>query len=60
MNHPWQQPIRPMEILVPDTELWVRVVFMRPAGDRGWEAITASGNLWTSAQTTMRCPQGDK
>jgi hypothetical protein len=46
-----------MEILVPDTDLWVRVVFIRPTGDRGWEAITQSGSLWSSSQTIMRCPQ---
>lgn len=63
MNHAWQQPIRPLEVLVspnddPNT-LWSPVLFIRPAGDRGWEAITHAGIKWTNQQTLLRCPQAD-
>ena len=54
VNHSWQQPIRPLEILVPDTELWVPVLFIRPAADQGWEAITHAGVKWKSQQTSLR------
>lgn len=54
MNLPWQQPIRPLEVLVPQSDLWVPVIFIRPRVDRGWEVITRSGSVWTSDQTIIR------
>lgn len=54
MNLPWQQPIRPMEVRVPDSDLWVPVIFIRPRVGRGWEVITRSGSLWSSSDTTIR------
>ena len=57
MNHPWQQPIRPLEVRVPDSELWVPVLFIRPVADRGWEVITRAGVRWSNLDTSLRCPQ---
>lgn len=54
MNHPWQQPIRRMEVRVPDSELWVPVIFIRPDDDFGWEVITRSGCIWASDKTNIR------
>jgi hypothetical protein len=51
MNHPWQQPIRPMDIH-PDNDDHgnrYRVLFIRPTGnDGGWEVITVGGHKWTN------------
>ena len=54
MNLPWQQPIRRMEVRVPDSDLWVPVIFIRPRVDRGWEVITRSGTVWSSDKTIVR------
>ena len=55
MNHPWQQPIRPLEVLVPRTaNLWATVLFIRPKTDRGWEVITMSGSQWSSNEAELR------
>lgn len=63
MNHPWQQPIRPMEILIsPDddpNDLWSLVLFIRPHGDKGWEVITRTGHRWTSDETMLRLARLD-
>jgi len=58
MNHPWQQPIRPLEVLVPRTaNCWATVLFIRPKTDRGWEVITMVGSRWSSDETEVRYPQ---
>jgi hypothetical protein len=54
MNHPWQQPIRPLEVLIPTTEIWNQVLFIRPRSERGWEVITRSGNVWNNDDTLIR------
>jgi hypothetical protein len=48
MNHPWQQPIRPLECWPQGAEECLYVLFIRPLTPRGWEVITTSGNVWTS------------
>jgi hypothetical protein len=58
MNHPWQQPIRPLEVLIPDTQhperrFWVPVLFIRPRGTRGWEVISMAGNVWNDLQCEL-------
>jgi len=58
VNHPWQQPIRPLEVLVPRTaNLWATVLFIRPKTDRGWEVITMVGNVWSDLEAELRYPQ---
>ena len=47
MNHPWQQPIRPMHVRRKNDDgsisgLQVDVLFIRPL-DNGWQVITMSG-----------------
>ena len=60
MNHSWQQPIRPLEVRVPDSELWVPVLFIRPGiVSGGWEVITRAGVKWSNLDTSIRCPQAD-
>jgi hypothetical protein len=58
MNHPWQQPIRPLEVLIPNTDLWATVLFIRPRTDRGWEVTTLSGNVWNNLEAELRYAQG--
>lgn len=55
MNHPWQQPIRPLEVLIPNNvNFWATVLFIRPRGDRGWEVITMAGVNWSDQETSLR------
>jgi hypothetical protein len=54
MNHPWQQPIRPLEVKPDKSAIWCRVLFIRPRTPRGWEVIVESGNVWTSDDSFMR------
>ena len=54
MNHPWQQPIRPLEVLIPNTDFWATVLFIRPRTDRGWEVITMAGIRWSDHEAEMR------
>lgn len=66
MNHPWQQPIRPMEYLVtsdiptgPQPEgvvwrpIWTRILFIRPR-DYGWEILSITGTRWTDETAMIR------
>lgn len=66
MNHPWQQPIRPLEYLVrseiPTEELpdnvewrpvWWPVLFIRPR-HYGWEIISTTGAHWTDETAIIR------
>lgn len=66
MNHPWQQPIRPLEYLVrseiPTDELpegvtwrpiWTAVLFIRPR-DYGWEIVSITGTRWTDETAILR------
>ena len=57
MNHPWQQPIRPLEVH-PDinkTGTWYPVLFIRPRsnGD-GWEAMSIGGRFYFSSDSMLR------
>jgi len=55
MNHLWQQPIRPLEVLVPRTaNLWATVLFIRPRTPRGWEVLTMAGVVWSDQETELR------
>ena len=54
MNHPWQQPVTPLEIAVTGVDEWKRVLFIRPCGDRGWQVITTTGSVWTSEKALIR------
>ena len=66
MNHPWQQPIRPLEYIVrseiPTGELpdgvtwrpiWSPVLFIRPR-EYGWEIIGHHGTRWTDETAMLR------
>jgi len=54
MNHLWQQPITPLEIAVTGVDKWIRVLFIRPSGERGWQVISTTGCLWTSENALIR------
>jgi len=54
MNHPWQQPIRPLEVYPTELKMWRPVLFIRPKTDRGWEVITMSGSQWSSNEAVLR------
>jgi len=55
MNHPWQQPIRPLEVNPNETpELWITVLFIRPFGDDGWEVISAGGHKYHDGNAMLR------
>lgn len=57
MNHPWEQPIRPLEVLAStsETQNWNLVLFIRPrTSDRGWEVISWNGVHWTDAEAILR------
>jgi len=63
MNHPWQQPIRPLEYAIlnnepmPDgvtyTPFWHRVMFIRPTDD-GLQIIGEHGAIWDARAITLR------
>lgn len=65
MNHPWHQPIRPLEYQVrsdiPDEErseeyyrpIWTAVLFIRPR-DYGWEIVSIYGTRWTDQTAILR------
>lgn len=55
MNHPWQQPIRPLEVnpnVAPGQ--WFPVLFIRPATDRSWQVMSYNGILWNSDDAMLR------
>ena len=54
MNHPWQQPIRPLEVVIDGTDFAKLVLFIRPSGEHGWEVITTSGARWSSERAIIR------
>ena len=54
MNHPWQQPIRPLEVYPRELEVWRPVLFIRPGFERGWEVMTAAGAVWTTDDASIR------
>ncbi len=54
MNHPWQQPIRPLEVYPTPLELWRPVLFIRPRTNGGWEVITVAGSTWSNDDSTIR------
>lgn len=63
MNHPWQQPIRPMEYTILNSEpvpeglqftpLWIRVIFIRVTDD-GFEVMGENGTRWNIADIVIR------
>lgn len=55
MNHPWQQPIRPLEVNPNETpELWITVLFIRPSTPYGWEVISAGGHTYDEYDSMLR------
>jgi len=56
MNHPWQQPIRPLEVhpLANPDNMWYPVLFIKPGTDCGWQVITHNGVLWESCDAMLR------
>ena len=54
MNHPWQQPIRPLEVYPTPLELWRPVLFIRPRTNGGWEVTTVAGSTWSNDDSTIR------
>jgi hypothetical protein len=54
MNHPYQQPIRPLEVKPDKSAIWCRVLFIRPRTPRGWEVVVESGNVWTEENAILR------
>ena len=55
MNHPWQQPIRPLEVNPNQTpELWIVVLFIRPRTGNGWEVISAGGHTYNEDDAMLR------
>jgi len=54
MNHAWQQPIRPLSVMPDNADFWIRVLFIRPRTERGWEALCESGNVWTDLNSSIR------
>lgn len=56
MNHPWQQPIRPLEVNPNNAPgHWYLVLFIRPRsnGD-GWEAMSNGGRFYFSSDSMLR------
>ena len=54
MNHPWQQPIRPLEVQPNNTDLWIMVLFIRPRTGNGWEVISAGGHTYDEDDAMLR------
>lgn len=54
MNHPWQQPIRPMEVRTIPDGIWRPVLFIRPRTERGWEVVTTAGTIHQSVSSYLR------
>ena len=54
MNHPWQQPIRPLEVQPNQTDLWIMVLFIRPDTMCGWEVISAGGHIYVEDDALLR------
>ena len=53
MNHPWQQPIRPLYIIPDGNGFRCDVIFIRPLSTRGWEVIVLSGNVYSNENAMM-------
>ena len=55
MNHPWQQPIRPLEVhpLINDDGMWYPVLFIRST-ESGYEVMGISGSCWPSEAVLIR------
>jgi hypothetical protein len=57
MNHPWQQPVRPMEYLIirseEPTRFWYRVIFIRVTDD-GFEVMGENGTRWNVPDILIR------
>ncbi len=53
MNHPWQQPIRPLWVIPDSMSYGKYVLFIRPRSTRGWEVIVTSGNVWTDENSMI-------
>lgn len=56
MNHPWQQPIRPIRYQLMTTEhrdRWSPVLFIRPT-DTGWEILGEPGVVWDQSAVRLQ------
>jgi hypothetical protein len=62
MNHPWQQPIRPLEV-TPNSQPghWYMVLFIRPISPwgpadnyGGWEVISEGGHVYRDENSMLR------
>lgn len=56
MNHPWQQPIRPLQYQLLSTEhkdRWSWVLFIRPTNDN-WQIMGEAGCVWGPDSVTLR------
>lgn len=55
MNHPWQQPIRPLEVNPNEAPgLWVLVLFIRPSAWGSWEVTSAGGHIYNDETAILR------
>lgn len=57
MNHPWQQPVRPLEFQYQrydgEWSEWTPVLFVRPC-DRGYEIVSLNGVVHNTDRTLLR------
>lgn len=54
MNHPWQQPIRLLEVLPNGLDMWIAVLFIRPRTGYGWEVVSAGGHIYNEDDALIR------
>ena len=56
MNHPWQQPIRPLEVQPNGArDLWIPVLFI--AVDQlndGWKVLSIGGHVYRDDEALLR------
>lgn len=56
MNHPWQQPIRPLEVN-PNNQPghWYMVLFIRPRNNTGgWDVMSVGGHVYGEKESMLR------
>ena len=55
MTHPWQQPIRPLEVNPNNTDLWIPVMFIAvDEHDVGWIVISMGGHRYRPHNSMLR------
>lgn len=57
MNHPWQQPIRPLEVHPNNnqTGVWYPVLFIRPRNNMGgWDVMSTGGYVYGEKDALIR------